>query len=309
MKDFLEIKEVKKDEIVNLIKKSIEIKKNPQKYYKKLENKTLLLLFEAPSLRTRISFETAMNQLGGSAIYYDITNSPLGKGKESMEDTSKVVSRYCDMVALRIYKHDDLLKFAKNSSVPVVNLMTNEEHPCQIMGDLLIVFEKKKKLNDISVCYLGDSNNNVTNSLIYACSILNIKLNIGCHIQKEFNVRDDVLKNAVKLSNDKGLIKIFDNPIKAVKNVDVVYTDSWMSYRIPKDQEGRRVKILSPYQVNRKLMKYANKDALFMHCLPALRGQEVTKEVIDGKSSVVFDQAENRLHIQKAIILYLLNKL
>src|SRR3989344_5107114 len=269
MKDFLEIKEVKKDEIVNLIKKSIEIKKNPQKYYKKLENKTLLLLFEAPSLRTRISFETAMNQLGGSAIYYDITNSPLGKGKESMEDTSKVVSRYCDMVALRIYKHDDLLKFAKNSSVPVVNLMTNEEHPCQIMGDLLIVFEKKKKLN----------------------------------------VRDDVLKNAVKLSNDKGLIKIFDNPIKAVKNVDVVYTDSWMSYRIPKDQEGRRVKILSPYQVNRKLMKYANKDALFMHCLPALRGQEVTKEVIDGKSSVVFDQAENRLHIQKAIILYLLNKL
>src|SRR3989338_3697801 len=309
MKHLLEIKTLDKKEIFKLLKKTKEIKRKPKKFYNKLLNKTLLMFFEAPSLRTRVSFEVAMNQLGGKAIYYDISTSPLGKGKETIEDTAKVISRYCDIAALRIYSHEDLLKFAYSSRIPVVNMMTNEEHPFQIIGDLFTIFEKKKKLNDISICYLGDSNNNVTNSLIYACSILNIKLNIGCPIQKEFNVRDDVLKNAVKLSNDKGLIKIFDNPIKAVKNVDVVYTDSWMSYRIPKDQEGRRVKILSPYQVNRKLMKYANKDALFMHCLPALRGQEVTKEVIDGKSSVVFDQAENRLHIQKAISLYLLNKL
>ena len=188
-------------------------------------------------------------------------------------------------------------------------MMTNEEHPFQIIGDLFTIFEKKKKLNDISICYLGDSNNNVTNSLIYACSILNIKLNIGCPSQKEFNVRDDVLKNAIKLSNNKNLIKIFNDPLKAAKQVNVIYTDSWMSYRIPKNQEARRTKILRPYQVNEKLMKYADKNALFMHCLPALRGQEVTKEVIDGKNSIVWTQAENRLHMQKTIMLKLLGRL
>ena len=187
-------------------------------------------------------------------------------------------------------------------------MMTNYEHPCQILGDLFTIKEKKKKLNEISICYLGDSNNNVTNSLIYACAILNIKLNIGCPSQKEFNVRVDVLKESYKLGN-KDLIKVYNDPLKAVKNSDIIYTDSYMSYRIPKNQEKRRVKILKPYQVNEKVMSYANKDALFMHCLPALRGQEVTKEVIDGKNSIVFEQAENRLHVQKAILLYLLHKL
>ncbi|MBS3149502.1 ornithine carbamoyltransferase [Candidatus Woesearchaeota archaeon] len=309
MKNFLEIKKLTRNEILDLIKKTIDIKKKPRKYQDKLKNKTLLLFFEAPSLRTRVSFEAGMNQLGGSAIYYDISTSPLGKGKETIEDTAKVISRYCDIAALRIYSHEDLLKFAYSSRIPVVNMMTNEEHPFQIIGDLFTIFEKKKKLNDISICYLGDSNNNVTNSLIYACSILNIKLNIGCPSQKEFNVRDDVLKNAIKLSNNKNLIKIFNDPLKAAKQVNVIYTDSWMSYRIPKNQEARRTKILRPYQVNEKLMKYADKNALFMHCLPALRGQEVTKEVIDGKNSIVWTQAENRLHMQKTIMLKLLGRL
>ena len=309
MKNFLEIKKLTRNEILDLIKKTIDIKKKPRKYQDKLKNKTLLLFFEAPSLRTRVSFEAGMNQLGGSAIYYDISTSPLGKGKETIEDTAKVISRYCDIAALRIYSHEDLLKFAYSSRIPVVNMMTNEEHPFQIIGDLFTIFDQKKKLNDISICYLGDSNNNVTNSLIYACSILNIKLNIGCPSQKEFNVRDDVLKNAIKLSNNKNLIKIFNDPLKAAKQVNVIYTDSWMSYRIPKNQEARRTKILRPYQVNEKLMKYADKNALFMHCLPALRGQEVTKEVIDGKNSIVWTQAENRLHMQKTIMLKLLGRL
>ena len=307
MENLLEIKNLNKKEILNILKQTKKIKKNPYKYFKKLENNTLLMFFEAPSLRTRVSFETGMNQLGGSAIYYDISNSPLGKGKETIEDTAKVISRYCNIAALRIYSHEDLLKFANNSTIPIINMMTNEEHPCQILGDLFTIQEKKKKFNDISICYLGDANNNVTNSLIYGCAILDIKLNIGCPSQEEFNVRDDVLKEAYKLGN-KELIKVYNDPIKAVKNCDIVYTDSWMSYRIPKGQEKRRVKILSPFQVNEKLMKYT-KDALFMHCLPALRGQEVSKDVIDGERSIVFDQAENRLHVQKAIILLLMGRL
>ena len=308
MKHLLEIKTLDKKEIFKLLKKTKEIKRKPKKFYNKLLNKTLLMFFEAPSLRTRVSFEVAMNQLGGKAIYYDISTSPLGKGKETIGDTAKVISKYCDIAALRIYSHEDLIKFSKNSSIPIVNMMTNYEHPCQILGDLFTIQEKKKKLGNIKICYLGDSNNNVTNSLIFACSILNIKLSIGCPSQKEFNVRNDVLKEAYKLGN-KDLIKVYNDPLKAVKNSDFIYTDSYMSYRIPKNQEKRRVKILKPFQVNEKLMKYANNNALFMHCLPALRGQEVTKEVIDGKNSIVFEQAENRLYVQKAILLYLLNKL
>ena len=295
MENFLEIKQLSRKEILYIIKKTGKIKNKPEKYFTNLFNNTLLMFFEAPSLRTRVSFETGMNQLGGKAIYYDISTNPLGRGKETIEDTAKVVSKYCDIVALRIYSHSELLKFVQNSTIPVINMMTNEEHPCQILGDLFTIMEMKKKFNKITISYLGDSNNNVTNSLIYACSILDIPLKIGCPKLQEFNVRD--------------LVKIFENPEKAVKDADVVYTDSWMSYRIPKNQEERRVKILKPYQINENLMRLANEDTIFMHCLPALRGQEVTREVIDGKQSVVFEQAENRLHVQKTIMLSLLGRL
>lgn len=299
MKHLLSIKDLNKKEILDLVKLGINVKKNPNKF-KKLNNKSLLMMFEAPSLRTRLSFEVAMFQLGGSSINYNLSGSPWGKGKESVEDTSKVISRYNDAVALRIYNHEDLVKFSKNSKIPVINMMTNLEHPCQILGDLMTILEKKKSLKG-KICYLGDSNNNVTYSLMFACQKLGIKMSVGCPKNKEFYPDSKVIRQCKN-------VKITSDIKEAIKDSDVVYTDSWMSYRIPESQRKKRVKILKPYQVNGKVMKFANKNAIFMHCLPALRGFEVSKEVIDGKQSVVFDQAENRLHIEKAILLELLGR-
>lgn len=294
MKNLLQISDLSKNEILNLINLALEIKKNPNKYSEKLKNKTLFMFFEKPSLRTRVSFEVAMNQLGGSALYYDLLGSPLKAGKETIEDTAKVISRYCDGVAGRVYEHEVLEKFAKNSKIPIINALSNLEHPCQILGDLLTIKEKFNTFN-IKLAYLGDCNNNVTNSLIKAANILRFDMNIACPNKKEYLPK-------IKL----GRVKLFHNAEQAVKGCKIIYTDSWMSYHIPKSQEKRRVKDLKNFQVNNKIMKNLSKNAVFMHCLPALRGQEVTSDVIDGKQSITLDQAENRLHIQKAILLKLL---
>ena len=294
MKNLLQISDLSKNEILNLINLSIEIKKHPNKYSKKLKNKTLFMLFEKPSLRTRVSFEVAMNQLGGSALNYDLTNSPLVHGKETIEDTAKVISRYCDAIAARVFEQGTLEKMAKNSKIPVINALSDLEHPCQVLGDLLTIKEKFNTFN-IELAYLGDCNNNVTYSLIKASNILGFNMNIACPNKKEYLPE-------VKL----GKVKLYHNALEAVKGSRIVYTDSWMSYHIPKNQEKRRVKDLKNFQVNSKVMKNADKNAVFMHCLPALRNQEVTSDVIDGKQSIALDQAENRLHIQKAILLKLI---
>ena len=296
MKNLLEISDLSKNEILSLIELAIEIKKNPKKYSEKLKNKTLFMFFEKPSLRTRVSFEVAMNQLGGSALYYDLSNSPLAHGKETIEDTSKVISRYCDAIVARVFEQETLEKLAKNSEIPIINALSNDEHPCQILGDLLTIKEKFNTLN-IKLAYLGDCNNNVTHSLIKASNILGFNMNIACPNKKEYLPK-------IKL----GKIKLFHNALDAVKGSKIVYTDSWMSYHIPKNRGKKRVKDLKNFQVNNKVMKNAEKNAVFMHCLPALRGQEVTSNVMDGKKSIVFDQAYNRLPVQKAILLKLLNK-
>ena len=292
MKNILSINDLSKKEILDLIFLAEKIKKSPQNYNSKLKNKVLLDIFEKPSLRTRLSFEVAMYQLGGHTIFYDLGNSPLGKGKESIEDTARVISKYVNVVMARLYSQEDLISLAENGNIPVINGLTDYEHPCQILGDLLTIKEKLRRLSNIKIAYFGDAKNNVTHSLMFACSKLGIKMSVACprNMQPLFRI------NGVEVTQDVN---------KAIKNADIVYVDSWMSYQISKSKHAKRVKQLRKYQVNVNLMKKSPK-ALFMHCLPAKRGEEVTSEVMDSNKSIVFDQAENRLHIQKAILLKLL---
>lgn len=308
--NLVSITDFSKQEIMAIINKAIDIKKHPTKYHKALYEKTLMTFFQAPSLRTEVSFDVAMFQMGGEIVDYHSETSPWAKGKESLEDVAKVVSRYCDIIMIRMHDHQSLIKFAKNSTIPVINGLTSREHPCQILGDFLTIFEKKKKLSKLTLAYFGDAHNNVTHSLLLGCALLGMNITIACPQTKEFLPSSDILRQAKRLAKKtKAKIIITKNPREAVKNADVLYTDSWMSYHVPPSQKKHRIKMLKPYQANGTLMKHAKKNAIFMHCLPALRGQEVTKEVIDGRQSIVFDQAENRLYSEKAILLTLLKKI
>lgn len=307
MKDILSLQNWNKDKIEDLISCAAEIKKSPKKYFDALKNKTMLMIFEKPSLRTRVSFEVAMTQLGGHAIFMEAKNAPI-KEKESIADTAKASSRYCDIIMARLFKQKDLEELAENAAVPVINGLTNIFHPCQILSDLFTIHEKKGNPAGLKLCFVGDGNNNITHSLLLGCSIVGIDISIAC--PKELMPQEWIVKIAEENSRKSGSkIQILNDPKKAVENADIVYADSWMSYHIPKEQKEQRMKLLSPYQVNENLMKNAKNGAVFMNCLPAMRGYEQTAEVIDGKQSIVFDQAENRLHMQKAIILGLLGKI
>ncbi|RMF54689.1 ornithine carbamoyltransferase [Candidatus Woesearchaeota archaeon] len=309
MKHLLALKDLTSNEILFLIDKAIEIKKNPEKYSTAMKDKTLLMIFEKPSLRTRLSFETGMTQMGGHAIFYSIKDSPLGK-KESIHDTAKTASRYVDIIMARLNKFTDLKELADNSSVPVIDALSDMNHPCQIICDLQTIKEKKGKLKGLTLTYMGDSENNVTYSLMHGCALVGMNIKIGCPNDKRFMPKESVIQEAEEIAKKTGsTVKIIHDPIEAVKNADIVYTDSWMSYHIPESEQEERIKVLKPFQVNSELMKHAKKDALFMNCLPAMRGFEQTADVIDGPQSIVFDQAENRLHAQKAIILWLLGKI
>src|SRR3989338_6467254 len=295
MKNLISINNLNKKEILDLINLAVKIKKHSKKYKNKVFEKVLLTFFELPSLRTELSFDTAMFQMNGEVIDYHSESSPWAHGKESIEDVAQVVSRYCDLVMIRMKDHNEFVKFAKNSKIPVINGLTSYEHPCQILSDLMTIYEERGKLKGLKLAYFGDANNNVTHSLINAANILDINMTIACPDNKNFTPKVPLKK-----------VKMFHN-MEAAKNVDLIYSDSWFSYKIPKSQYKKRAKILRKFQVNKSVMKLAKKNAIFMHCLPALRGFEVTKDDIDGKQSIVFDQAENRLHMQKAILLKLLN--
>ncbi len=293
-------------DILNLISYASKIKKNPKKYYNILHNKTMLMIFEKPSLRTRVSFEVAMTQLGGHAIFMEAKDSPL-KEKESIADTAKASSRYCDILMARMYKQEDIEELANNAEVPVINGLTNTFHPCQILSDLFTIKEKKNKLKGLKLSFVGDGNNNITHDLLLGCSAVGTYISVGC--PKELMPQKWIVDIALKKAKVSGSeIKIINNPKEAVENANIVYADTWMSYHIPKKAWKNRVKLLKSYQVNQNLMSYAKKDAIFMNCLPAMRGYEQTADVIDGKQGIVFEQAENRLHMQKAIILKLLGK-
>ena len=304
---FLSVLDLDPQEIKNILKLTANIKKHPKHYKSKLQSKTLLMIFQTPSLRTRISFEIAMNQMGGSALNYSIQNSPLAKGKETVEDMSRVISRYADLACLRIYDHKELEKFSHVSHIPIINAMTNLEHPCQILGDLFTIYEQHKKLEDLKLTFAGDCNNNITHSLLLGCTLTGMDISLACPKEEEFLPSQEILKKARNIGSKTGAdVKVFQDPKKAIKGADIIYTDSWMSYRIDPKKHGARAKILKKYQVNQELLKKAEPHTLFMHNLPAQRGEEVTDDVLDGKRSMVLDQAENRLHVQKTIILGLL---
>jgi len=290
-----------KEEVLGILNSAQEIKKNPEKFFDALKNKTLVMLFEKTSTRTRISFEAAMTQLGGHAIYWESRTSQIAKG-EPLSDIGKVVSRYCQAIMARMYRQQDLEEIAKVATVPVINGLTDVFHPCQSLGDLLTV---KEKLGDLkgTVAFFGDCGFNIGHSTMITFSKIRMNVNLVCPKKKKYQPNPEILKRAKKEA--EGKIKIIHEPLEGIKNADVVMTDTWVSMGQEKESKPR-IKDLRPYQVNSELMKKANKGAIFMHCLPAYRGYEMTKEVIDGPQSVVFDQAENRLHIQKAILLKLM---
>ncbi len=302
-KSLLSMRDVDKKEVEELLETAAAIKGKPEKYRKALDGKTLLMLFEKPSLRTRLSFDVAMKQLGGDAISMDTVQTPLGE-KETIEDTAKVCGRYVDCIMARFYEHGKLVKLGENAGIPVINGLTDDEHPVQILSDLLTVKEKKGKLGGLKLCFLGDGNNNVTHSLLIGCAMMGIDIYVGC--PQEAMPKKEYMDYAKGVGAGKVVATV--DPIEAARNADVIYADSWMSYHIDASKKEARMRQFMPYQVNKEIAKHAQKDFIFMNCLPAMRGYEQTAEIIDGSHSVVFDQAENRLHMQKAILFGLLKE-
>jgi ornithine carbamoyltransferase len=295
-----------RDDILETIDLGIEVKAHPENYSRKMLQRTLLMFFEKPSLRTRLSFEVGMTQMGGQAIYYNIKDSAIGK-KESIHDFAVVASRFADIIMCRLFKQEVLVEIAENSGVPVINGLTDYEHPCQVLADLMTVKEKKGKLDGLKLAYFGDSFNNVTHSLIAGCARVGMNMSVGCPERKDMAPDPETLEAGREVAAKYGAtIEVYHDARAAAEEADVVYTDSWLSYHIPPEEEEARKKVFAPYQINAELMACAKPDAVFMNCLPAMRGYEQTAEVIDGPQSVVFDEAENRMHAQKAVILKLL---
>jgi len=266
--------------------------------FEPLLGKSLAMIFEKASTRTRASFEVGMSQLGGHAVNLSPQDTQLGRG-ETIADTAKVLSRYVDAVLYRAYRHEDMVELARNATVPVINGLDDLEHPCQIISDLFTILEAKKKLKGLKIAYVGDGNN-VCNSLLLGAAIVGAHISVGCPATNRPN--SAILKDAERIAKATGShVEVVVDPRKAVAGADVVYTDVWVSMGMEKDK-AEREKLFRPYQVNATLVKQAKADAIVMHCLPAHRGLEITDDVIDGPQSVVFDQAENRLHAQKAIL-------
>src|SRR3989304_8292394 len=306
IKHFVSITDLTKKEINLVLQISSSLKrqlkkKGSNKDY--LKNKVLGMIFEKPSLRTRVSFEAGMTQLGGHAIYLAPTDIGLGK-REPIKDVSQVLSRMVDIIMARTFEHKTIEELAKYSDVPVINALSDLEHPCQILADLLTIKEKKGKLKGIKLAFVGDGENNVTHSLALASGILGINFSVAA--PKGYWMKKDVSDRARKLAQ-KSKIKIYETQdvIEAVENADVVYTDTWVSMGDEKEM-AKRLKVFKKYQITKFVMSKAKKDAIFMHDMPAYRGNEVASDVIDGNQSVIIDQAENRLHAQKALVCFLL---
>ena len=293
-KDLLTGDEISSKEFLELIDFSIKLKEENKTVKGKqlLENKTLAMLFEKPSTRTRVSFETGMKQLGGHTIILSLNEMQHSRG-ESVEDTAKTLSGYVDGIVARVYEHSFIEDLAKHATVPVINGLSNSYHPCQTLADFMTIKEHKKKFKDLKIAWIGDGNN-VCNSLIFGCS--KTQTDIVIATPKGFEPNPEVVKKA----SENTTIDLTTDPESAVKDADIVMTDTFTS--IHTSDPKRTEKFLPSFQVNQSLMEKAKNDAIFMHCLPAKRDQEVTSAVIDGSQSVVWDQAENRLHSQKALL-------
>jgi ornithine carbamoyltransferase len=302
MKDLISIKDLTSREIEAIFLLTDQLKKDPKAFGSVLTGKTLALIFQKPSNRTRVSFEVGMYQLGGNAIYLSPGEINLGV-RESIKDVAKTLSRYVDGIVLRTFEHKNCLEMAAYSDKPVINGLSDFSHPCQALADVYTVKEKLKDIDKATLAYVGDGNN-VCNSLLYTCS--KIGMNIAIAAPKGYAPDKAVLKESRSLAALKHKeIKLFNDPKEAVKGADVIYTDVWASMGQEKEAKERG-KAFKNFQINSALVKLAKQNVLVMHCLPAHRGQEITDEVIDSKNSVVFDQAENRLHVQKAILIKLL---
>lgn len=290
------------DDILDILDTAEEMKRKRDLDHQPLKGKVLAMIFEKSSTRTRVSFEVGMIELGGFAVTLNTKDLQMGRG-ETVADTARVLSRYVDGIMYRAYEHDMVMELAKHATVPVINGLDNFEHPCQIMADLLTVKEHLGRLKGVKMAYVGDGNN-VCNSLMLGCAMVGMDLSCGC--PKGYEPDPGVLKKAKAIAKKNGCkLKIVESAKEAAKDADVVYTDVWVSMGQEEEQKLRE-KIFKPYQVNSDLMSVAHKDAIVMHCLPAHRGMEITDEVIDSKASVVLDQAENRLHAQKAIMVALM---
>jgi ornithine carbamoyltransferase len=299
--NFLTLQEFTKDEIWQLLKSTKKFKEKTikGKEANNLEGKSIALLFQKPSTRTRISFEVAIHQLGGHSIYLGWAESQLGRG-ESTADTARVLSRYVDCVVARVNNHEDLEEIAEYADIPVINALSDLHHPCQAVADLYTVWEKFGSLEGLKVAYVGDGNN-VCNSLLIGCSKLGVNVSVACPQGYEpYNSVQIMAKTNAQDSTSK--VEILREPSEAVKNADVIYTDTFVSMGDEAERKTRLKTFLPKYKVTSDLFKHASKDALFMHCLPAHRNEEVTDEVMDGSYSVVWDQAENRLHTAKALL-------
>jgi len=305
--DFLSIADFSRPKLKEILRLAEAIKKRPEDHAHSLDGKVLLMMFQKPSLRTRVSFESAMIRLGGHAIAYDVASSPWGHGRETPADTARAVSRYVDAILARLFSHDDLLTLADHSSVPVINGLTDLEHPCQALGDLLTLHEQFGRLEGLRVAYVGDGMNNVAHSLLDACSKMGIHLTVGCPSGKQFQPADRVLERARGFALESGAgIQVVHDARHAVSDADAVYTDTWTGYQVPPEGRAEREHALTPFRVTSELFHTARPQAVFMHSLPAWRGKELDAEVIDGPHSIVFAQAENRLYTEKAILLTLI---
>jgi ornithine carbamoyltransferase len=303
MEHFISLKDFSSARIRKLIKLSIDIKAHPFKYKSVLKDRSIGLLFQKPSLRTKTSFYIGALQLGGSPIYYAPEEVKLGK-RENVADVSRSLSKYLDAIILRTFSHNTIREFAKFSSIPVINGLSDLCHPSQVLADILTICELKGDIKKIKLSYIGDGNN-VCHSLIYAFSILGGNLCIAT--PKGYSPDREVLKEAKKYALLSGAKITFTNsPKDILKGSDVIYTDVWTSMGKEKERDMRK-KHFQDFQINDKILKLANKDCIVMHCLPAHRGEEITDSVLDSKKSVVFLQAENRLYTAKAILVYLLS--
>ena len=300
MKDLISLHDLTSEEVKDLLELAIKLKKEQKsgKEHHILKGKTLGMIFTKSSTRTRVSFEVGMTQLGGYPLFLSSNDIQLGRG-ETIYDTAKVLERFLDGIMIRTYAHQDVLDLAKYADIPVINALTDLLHPCQVLADLMTAYEHKGKLEGLKLAYIGDGNN-MAHSLMYGCA----KAGLDCAIA----VPDDYACDSGVVANAKEDFKkagreliITNDPKEAIKGADVVYTDTWVSMGMEAEKEERQ-RVFMPYQVNGELFKLAAPDAVFMHCLPAYRGFEVTEEVIDGPQSVIFDEAENRLHAQKAVM-------
>lgn len=290
-----------KEDILEVLKIAEDVKKNRDKFRDKLKGKSLAMIFEKPSTRTRVSFTVAMWELGGLPIYLSSNDLQLGRG-ETIEDTAKVLSRYVHGIMARVFRQETLEELAKYSSVPVINGLSDLFHPCQVLADFQTIKEKLGDLKGLKLTYIGDGNN-----MAHSLMVISAKLGIDATVISPVDYMPNawVVEKVKEVAKKSGSKITITEKIEEVKGSDVVVTDTWLSMG-QEDPKGLKRKTFEPYQVNSKIMKMAKKDAIFMHCLPAHRGEEVSEDVIDGPQSVIFDEAENRLHAQKGVLIYLL---